>query len=164
MGHSEIINVRDTWKIRLESGIICDYIEALKGLSMLRKEPLQVENINSLLELLVRGVLLPNMENEWIDDFKRNFSDMVIDVLTGLSQNEGHRLSDKQKLRIADILFSHDYLSEEALFLKCSVLLHAGKKGSAKNVYDNFCKEHVNFLKTPYKYSFSDVLLRKNFS
>jgi two-component SAPR family response regulator len=164
MNRSEIVNVQGSWKINPGPGVICDYTEALKALHQFQKEPHQTENIHSLLGLLQRGVLLPNIENEWIDGFKRNFSDKVIDVLTGLSQSKSHHLDDKQKLQMADILFSHDYLSEEALFLKCSVLIYAGKKGSAKDVYNNFCKEHFNFLKMPYKYSLSDVLFRKNFN
>ena len=159
IGHSEIVNA-NTWKIRLGERVTCDYKEALKGLSDIQKMP---ENINALLDLLERGSLLPDIENDWIDGFKLYFSDRVIDALTELSQNGNWPLDDNQKLRIANILFLHDYLSEEALFLKCSVLFYSGKKGSAQNVYSNFCKEHFNLLKTPYKYSLSDVLSKKPF-
>jgi two-component SAPR family response regulator len=159
IGHSEIVNV-NTWKIRLGKDVTCDYKEALKELSNIRKMP---ENINALLDLLEQGSLLPEIENDWIDGFKQYFSDRVIDVLTGLSQSGSLPLDDSQKFRMANILFLHDYLSEEALFLKCSVLFYSGKKGSAQNVYSNFCKEHFNLLKTPYKYSLSDVLSKKPF-
>ena len=162
LNHSEIVNLNGAWKIRLSDGIVCDYTESIERLSHIRREPQQTETLPALLDLLSRGILLPDIENEWIDSFKCYFSDMVIDVLTGLVQNDSYQLDDKQKLRIADILFSHDYLSEEALFLKCSILLQDGKKGSAKNIFNNFCKAHLDFLGTPYKYSFSDVLLRKN--
>lgn len=54
-------------------------------------------------------------------------------------------------LRIADILFLHDPLSEEALVAKCSVLFAQGKKGIVKSVYDRFCKEYKDSLGEEYK-------------
>ena len=45
-------------------------------------------------------------------------------------------------IRLADIMFLHDPLNEEALAAKCTVLSAQGKKGIARNVYDRFCKEY----------------------
>ena len=118
--------------------------------------------INKLVELLLKGVFLPNTEADWIDNFKSDFSNLTIDTLTSLSSDGYEKLSDELKLKIADILFLHDYINEEALYLKCSIFFNSGKKGIAKGIYDNFCKEYLNLLGSKYKYSLSDVISRKN--
>ena len=164
VGDIEIISMLNFWKIQLKDGILCDYIEAVKTLDLIKNQDTQIETskINKLLEILNRGVLLPEIEIEWMDDFKRNFSNQVIDILTEISQNEDYQLSDKLKLKIADILFMHDYLNEEALYLRCSIFINSGKKGIARNVYENFYKEYSDLLGSKYMYSLSDVLNRKN--
>lgn len=43
-------------------------------------------------------------------------------------------------IRLADIMFLHDPLNEEALAAKCAVLSAQGKKGIARNLYDRFAK------------------------
>jgi two-component SAPR family response regulator len=163
VGQIEIIYTDGVWNITWGENIFCDYLESLKLLSRIRDRKLpEITDIYKLLEILHRGSLLPNTELEWVDDYKRDFSNFVIDVLTELSQNADIPLSDDSKLKIADILFMHDYLSEEALYLKCSIYVNSGKKGIAKNVYESFAKEHFTLLGTKYKKQLSEVISRGN--
>lgn len=62
-----------------------------------------------------------------------------------------YRENHDMVLRLTDILFLHDPLSEEALTAKCSILFIQGKKGIAKSVYDRFCKEYRDSLGEEYK-------------
>lgn len=163
VGNAEIINQNGFWSIKLNEGIMCDYTEAMRLFGIIKENasPDQT-NIDRLLELLLRGVLLPNTEADWVDGFKSDFSNMTIDILTELSQSNYYKLTDDLKLKIADTLFLHDYINEEALYLKCSILFNSGKKGIAKSIYDNFCKEYYNLLGSKYKYSLTDVISRNN--
>lgn len=162
VGNAEIINQNGFWTIKLHD-INCDYTEAMGFFSKIEKtEHLTPNEISSLLELLLRGVLLPNTEEDWTDSFKSDFSNQTIDVLTFLSGNESYKFADDMKLKIADTLFLHDYVNEEALYLKCSILYNSGKKGIAKTVYDNFRKEYEMLLGVDYKYTLQDVISRKN--
>jgi hypothetical protein len=61
-------------------------------------------------------------------------------------------------MKIADALFLHDPVNEEALSIKCSILYHSGKKGIANSVYTNFCKEHYHLLGIAYKHPLSDII------
>jgi len=163
VGNAEIINQNGFWSIHLHEDIHCDYIEAMHLFSKIREvEHINVNEVNCLLELLLRGVLLPNTEMDWTDGFKSDFSNLTIDILTFLSREEHYNLSDEMKLKIADTIFLHDYVNEEALFLKCSILYKSGKKGIAKTVYDNFRKEYELLLGVEYKHSLQDVINRKN--
>jgi len=165
VGKIEIINENTSWIINWDTEVNCDYIETLNLFSLIKEHNFSNnEEIIKLLELLERGALLPNNEMEWVDSFKSDFSNQIIDILTELSQNIEYVSNDAVKLKIAEILFLHDYLNEEALHLKCSVFINYGKKGIAKNIYETFCKEYLSLLGVKYNWSFSDVINRKNFT
>lgn len=162
VGDAEIINQNGFWSVNLND-VVCDYVEAMHIFSDIKEDNISGQDVDHLLELLLRGVLLPNTEADWIDGFKSDFSNMTIDILTGLSQgNYNNKLTDDIKLKIADTLFLHDFINEEALYLKCSIFFNSGKKGIAKTIYDNFNKEYFNLLGIKYKYSLTDVIDRKN--
>lgn len=155
----EIMNKNGAWMIQFGEGVTCDYVEAMKYFSEITQESSQSQDyLNRLLELLLRGVLLPNIETEWVDNFKSDFSSLTIDLLKRLLCDKQRRFTDDFKLRIADTIFLHDLINEEALHIKCSILYHSGKRGLAKNVYNNFCKEYHNLLDADYKRSLSDVI------
>ncbi|WP_029905177.1 hypothetical protein [Prevotella sp. 10(H)] len=163
VGSAEIINQNGFWTIKFGEDIICDYTEAVQLFTAIKDRDTQDQtDLDKLLELLLRGVLLPNTEADWVDGFKSDFSNLTIDILTELSQSDYYKLTDDLKLKIADTLFLHDYINEVALYLKCSIYFNSGKKGIAKTVYDNFNKEYSNLLGTKYKYSLTDVVEGKN--
>ncbi len=154
VGDIRIQNQNGFWNIQFEDGTVCDYLEALK---LFREGNSQ--NLDKLLELLLRGIMLPNMETDWIDTFKNDFSNTTIDLLSRLLKRED--ISDVLKLKIADTLFQHDYINEEALCVKCNILCKQGKKGLAKIVYDAFCKEYQASMGAEYKYSLMEVIARE---
>ncbi|WP_321335446.1 hypothetical protein [uncultured Bacteroides sp.] len=160
IGDIEIINQNSFWSIKFGKDLICDYKEAMQYYTTIKENhTYDEEAFNKLLELLLRGTLLPNTEIDWIDKFKSDFSNMTIDTLCSLLRKEN--TSNDFKLKIADTIFQHDYINEEALCIKCSILCESGKKGLAKNLYDNFCKEYLNSLGTEYRHSLSDVINMK---
>lgn len=158
----EMMNKNGSWMIRFGEGITCDYMEAMKYfIEITQESTLNQTSLNRLLELLLRGILLPNIETEWADNFKSDFSSLTIDVLNRLLNDTTRNLENDFKLRIADTIFLHDYINEEALYIKCSILYQSGKRGLAKNIYDNFCKEYKNLLDTDYQLSLTEVVNQK---
>ncbi len=151
VGDIKILNQNSFWSIQFEDGTLCDYLEALR---LYRENNSQ--NLERLLELLLSGVMLPNMEIDWIDTFKNEFSNNTIDLLYRLLKRED--LSETLRLKIADTMFQHDYINEEALCVKCRILCQQGKKGLAKTVYDTFCKEYYSSMGTEYKYSLMEII------
>jgi len=163
VGDTKIITKNNYWTIEFDKSITCDYTEAMHLFREIKKEPMPEDQtrINKLLELLLRGVLLPNTEIDWLDNFKSDFSNMTIDFLAQLALNGNSQLNGELKLKIADTIFLHDSMNEEALNIKCSTLFNSGKKGIAQKVYKNFCNEYHNSLGITYKYSLPDVIDRK---
>ncbi len=151
VGNVRIVNQNGFWNIQFEDGTICDYLKALR----LYQEN-DRQNLEKLIELLLHGSMLPNTEIDWIDPFKNDFSNTTIDLLSRLLKQE--ELSDAFRLKIADTLFQHDYINEEALQIKCSILCRQGKKGLAKTVYDSFCKEYTASLGTEYPVALMDLI------
>lgn len=155
IGDVKIINQKGFWSICFEEGTKCDYIEAQR---LFTEQAGNHDSLEKLVELLLRGVMLPNVEEDWVDSFKNDFSNRTIDFLTGLLRNPD--LSDAFLLRIADTLFQHDFINEEALRVKCSILYKQGKKGLAKTVYDAFCKDYQSSLETSFPTSMLDLINR----
>jgi DNA-binding SARP family transcriptional activator len=155
IGDVKIVNQKGFWSICFEESTKCDYIEAQR---LFTEQPRSQETLEKLVELLLRGVMLPNVEEDWVDSFKNDFSNMTIDFLTGLLRNSD--LSDAFLLRIADTLFQHDFINEEALKVKCSILYKQGKKGLAKTVYDAFCKDYQSSLGTSFPTSMLNLINR----
>lgn len=151
VGDIKILNQNSFWSIQFEGDTICDYLEALR-----LYEKNDSQELEKLIELLLRGMMLPNVEADWIDMFKNDFSNATIDLLCRLLKQED--LLDSLKLKIADTLFQHDYINEEALRMKCRILCQQGKKGLAKTVYDAFCKEYATSMGTEYKYSLMEII------
>ncbi|MDL2213809.1 hypothetical protein LJC21_01690 [Bacteroides sp. OttesenSCG-928-E20] len=159
IGQIEILSEGGFWSIKFGEDVTCDYVEAMNYLKNLKKEELlSEEEYYKLLELLLRGTLLPNTEIDWIDRFKSDFSNLTIDTLSSLLTEQENELSNNLKFRIAETLFQHDFINEAALHIKCKILSESGKMGLAKAFYDSYCKEYLNLLGTEYKHSLSDVI------
>lgn len=137
--------------ISFGEGTTCDYLEAMRLF-----EDNSNENIDRLLELLLNGMVLPNVENDIVDTFKSAFSDRTLDLFSALLKQPG--LSANQKLKIADTLFQHDFINEDALIAKCRIRHAQGRTGLAQATYAAFCKEYKSIIGSDYPNSLSDIL------
>ena len=152
VGDVEIISDMGFLCIRWGEGVFCDYrmaLECIRQFKEKNEEHGDDKLLNQILEILLYGPLLSNTIVDWLDEFKDSYSSLSIDLLRNLLNVQ--RNNYDTVLRIADILFLHDPLSEEALVAKCSVLFAQGKKGIVKSVYDRFCKEYKDSLGEEYK-------------
>ena len=152
VGDIRIQNQNKLWSIAFEGGAQCDYLEALR----LFREGTGEEDVDRLLELLLKGQMLPNTELDWIDSYKSAFSNATIDFLCRQLQRED--LHDKTRLQAANTIFQHDFLNEDALQAKVRILCKENKPGLAKSIYDNFCKEYHKSLGIDYGVAFKDIL------
>lgn len=137
--------------IRFGEGTICDYIEA-KSLIQ-ENDP---KNLDRLIELLCHGMMIPNMEFEYIDTFKSEFSNEAIEILTTLIHDREIPLKDKVK--IADVIFQHDIINEDALCVKCKALHMQGRIGLAQNTYSSFRKEYRSLMGSEYPHTLNEIL------
>ena len=105
VGDIRIQNQNKLWSIAFEGDTQCDYLEALR----LFREGTGEEDVDRLLELLLKGQMLPNTELDWIDEYKSAFSNATIDFLCRQLRRED--LTDKAILQAANTIFQHDFTS-----------------------------------------------------
>lgn len=159
VGDIEIINDVGFLRIKFGEDVFCDYLAGCDCVNEFKQysEKRDKEVLYKILEILLYGPLLPNTITDWLDDFKASYSTQSIDLLNDLLAAERQGGDSDLILRIADVMFLHDPLNEEALIAKCRVLCAAGKKGIAKNVYDKFAKEYKEMMGEDYKTPFSEL-------
>lgn len=147
------------WTVEFGNDIYCDYYEALILIRKIKEsKELNINDIKRLLSIVSEGELLPNMQIDWADTFKSDFSNDFVDLILSLIAQKDARFSDALYLDMANTIFIHDPLNEDALRLKCSILVKMGKNGLAKNTYTAFVKEYAAWFATNYKYSFDQII------
>jgi DNA-binding SARP family transcriptional activator len=157
VGQIEILNDKSFYSIKCGPDVFIDYNEALKQIQNMQTTNKDGEQLNKTLELLLYGPLLPNTLYEWLDDFKESYSSLSITLLTNLLSSKLETKNYDLALRIADTIFLHDPLNEEALSAKCVALCEKRMKGMALNAYEKFCKEYSESLGEEYKISFTNI-------
>ena len=96
------------------------------------------------------------MLRRFVAPVKSDFSNKTLDLLSSLLNQED--LSDTLKMKIADTLFQHDFINEDALRIKCRLLHKQGRTGVAQSVYASFCKEYKSLMDSDYPHSLVDIL------
>jgi DNA-binding SARP family transcriptional activator len=155
IGDIVIENTNSYVRMTLPDTIFCDYQTAYR---ILNSGKLDRHKVEILIKYVRRGSLLPNMQTAWLDTFKSEISNRIIDELLAYSSELDLYRDDKMLLDIADSIFNYDTINQEAMVLKCSVLNKKGKHSLAKNWYDHFAKEYMNLYGENYPKTFEEVV------
>ena len=151
VGDIKIVVEADRWKIDLGEEVFCDYRFITRVLNA-KQAAIPV----SIIPIVGSGNILPGMEAEWLDHFKSDLSNKLIDVL--LSLNRQDKLSDDLKIQLADAIFNFDIINREALFIKCNALNNSGKHALARNCYESFIKEYTHMYNENFEVSFDKII------
>ncbi|MGS2740068.1 LamG domain-containing protein [Sinomicrobium sp. M5D2P17] len=133
----------DIWKIDRRIPVFSEHKEIMPG----------KEDILKWADMVSRGPILPQTELEWIDAFKSDYANTVLDVLVPCMENPD-RFTDEEELRIIRAILTTDPLYEPAVRQKVSILVRGGKHTLAKKVIDNYRKLYENFYGEMYKPDF----------
>jgi DNA-binding SARP family transcriptional activator len=143
-------------QLAISDNVVCDYHIVSKILA--NESVTDAAMIEVLLKYVKRGNLLPNIQTAWLDNFKSDISNKIIDVLLEYSQKLDVTKDDRVLLEIADAIFNYDTINQEALVIKCSVLNKKGKYSLAKTWYDHFAKEYKTLYSERYPKTFDEVI------
>ena len=155
VGDIELINQNNYWSVNIGKDVFCDYKNVMFLIDQVKKQHNSaVELVNELVCIASRGVLLPNLQEEWIDAFKGDYTNSVIETLTSLLQNKEIKNDQILVLRISDAILKHDSIDEDIAKIKVSTLFNLGKKSQAKQCFDKFTEDYKNFMGVAYKESF----------
>lgn len=129
------------WKIEIDRhDIFIDYQQYLNIVS--DKNKLDKQKITQLTQITQRGNFLSNIEYEWLDAFKSEVSNEIIDSY--LQFADSVKIADDPEflIKLANDIFYFDPANEEAMVLKCKTLSYLGKHSLAKTTFENFNKEY----------------------
>ena len=143
------------WKFGFDSNHLhIDYYEYLQLVR--RSEELKRLDMERLLAMVENRPFLNNTHAEWLDPFKSEVSNEIIDTfLKYINQS-----SDDPEflLHLTNCIFVFDTVSEEALKLQCRLLIKQGKHSLAKSSYDRYVSEYKHLYDEDFRLSFNQVI------
>lgn len=145
------------WKLNFDAQ--STYIDYKKYVAVIKnKKKLNKQDILDLAEITKRGSFLPNVNYEWMDSFKGEISNEIIDVYLYFAHSVTIQGDAELLVELANYIFYFDSVNEEAMTIKCKALAHLGKHTQAKTAYENFCKEYRLLYNADFDKGFNDVL------
>ncbi len=144
------------WKVEFGNDIIhSDYDEfiRIKQLAQPNKQ-----DIIKLIQITQKGGLLQNLSYDWLDSFKADVSNQIIDLFNNFNESGIANDDWELSIKIADTMFLFDPVNEDALSLKCLMLSKIGKHSLAKNTYNQFIKEYKILYNEDYGLSFNEII------
>ena len=145
------------WKIKYDPKILKnDYFEALQITRT--KKGLSKKQIKHLIKITKKGPFLLNLNYEWLDSFKSDISDKIVDTLLNFGENFTIEDGPDFMINLADSIFNFDPINEEAMFFKCKAQYIMGKHSLAESTFKKFVKEYEILYGQKYQHSFVEVL------
>ena len=122
------------------------------------KATLTKQTIGELGEITKRGSFLLNTEYNWLDEFKSDISNKIIN--TFLQYAEKLSISDDPEflIQLTNYIFYYDPVNEEAIVMKCKALALMGKHTLAKNAFEKFARDYKTIYGEDYRQSFSAIM------
>jgi two-component SAPR family response regulator len=159
VGQVDISGENSYWHLELQPSVFCDYSMLLQVCREVEEsKDTDPEALETLIGLASLGKLLPNIQADWIDAYKSDFSIRLIEHLMRISDYESVRENPQMLFRIAEAILIHDNLDEDAIRIKCTALVRMGKKNQAKQVYETFVEEFRKALDSEPDFDLGDIL------
>ena len=123
-----------------------------------KKKEINKKHIKHLIKITKKGSFLLNLNYEWLDSFKSDISDRIVDTLVNFGESFTIEEEPDFMINLADSVFNFDSINEEAMFFKCKAQNLMGKHSNAESTYKKFIKEYEILYGQKYKHPFVDVL------
>jgi DNA-binding SARP family transcriptional activator len=159
VGRVDISGENSYWHLELQPSVFCDYSMLLQVCREVEESrDTDPEALDTLVKLASLGKLLPNIQTDWIDAYKSEFSIRLIEHLMRISGYKSVRENPQMLFRIAEAILIHDNLDEDAIRIKCTALVQMGKKNQARQVYESFVEEFRKALDSDPDFELTDIL------
>ena len=157
MKHCQVSKETGYWKINIDFNHLrfdySDYLSLVGDKRMLNKG-----EITRLISITKRGSFLADMDYEWLDIFKSEISNEIVDAY--LRYAGAVKIADDAEflVQVANYIFYFDPVNEEAMIIKCKALAHLGKHSLAKATFENFAKEYSRIYGEEFHKDMPEVL------
>ncbi len=149
----ELLYNNKQWLMKIGDSVFIDYNEVLKILSSDKKY-----HPSKLISLLSRGTLLPDIECDWLDEYRLELMRRLDDYLQQFFQQNNIRKQPETAYDLATQIKKFDSLNETALAIQINSQISLGNHSLAKKCYDAFAKEYEILYDTEYEKSFQDFI------
>lgn len=157
MKYCQVSKETGYWRIKIDYGQIqVDYTHYLSLIG--NRKLLDKQSIVELAGITKRGNFLSNVEYEWLDTFKSEISNEIVDAY--LRYAASVKIPDDAEflVKLANYVFYFDPVNEEAMILKCKALAHLGKHSLAKSTFENFAREYNRIYGEDFRKDMPEVL------
>ena len=158
-GNITLLNENSYWYLKIGKDVTCDYYSVMNLLKKLKQESLfDIKLLEQIIDLASAGMLLPNTNTEWVDDFKSGYSTMLLDLLLRATNQPDIQKDPRLLVKISDIMLLHDNINDDAIRMKCRALYQLGQKGQSKHSFDKFYAEYIHLLNTKPDFEYEDII------
>lgn len=147
----------ERWGLVFSQYIYCDFLHYYHLKSQCQNKP-SIQMMQELIGLLKRGILLPNMQLEWLDSDKSEFINDVLDTVMRLTNDLDLKNDSELILQIAQVILIFDDLNDQGLELQIKALVNLGKHGVAKIAFDRFQEKYKSVFDENHEKSFQDLI------
>jgi len=157
VGNMQIICENNFWMI--DSLVYSDYEQVMNTVSIIQtNNEWDKEMLRQMLQIAKKGKLLPLFENEWLDKYQTEYSNILIECLSKVVALPAINNDWSLLLDIADVILIQDSLEESGIKLKCKALLNLGRKRQAYQCYRKYVEEHIQFVAASPELTFEKIL------
>ncbi len=146
------------WKIIVDEKLSSDYDFIL---NVIKNNTADDDKLLKLIQIVDAGLLLPEIESPWLDEFKSAFNYKLSDYLTKKLAEKINENDDEMISRIFFTLERTDPLDEGILQKRCRYYIDKEHVLLARNTFQKFKADYNEMLGIEYPHSFNELLTEK---
>jgi two-component SAPR family response regulator len=122
------------------------------------RKKLDSDAILNLSVIVQQGNFLSACEYEWLDNFKSEISNDIINLYLAYIQLPQYHKDPEFLIETANYILNIDPVNEDAMSLKCWSFVALGKHSLAKSTFENFEKAYKLMYNQSFEKTFSSIL------
>jgi len=142
------------WKTEFSNGFFCDYLEAF-SLLKIKSHP-SPEVLQQFFDFVKKGVFLHEIQWEWLDEFKGNVANEIIDVLLHYASLLREKEDSALLKAIAERILAVDDVNEKALQIVVKQLINSNNQNQARFRFNQFRQTYSQAYGQEYNRSFEE--------
>lgn len=152
----EILFHIDCWTIKFSKGIYCDYVEALSLLTSNNDH--HADYYFKFYKIIRAGEAFQGESHEWLDDYKGNIGNNVVDTLIKFINNLEIERDHELILKLAERVLMTDPVNDKALSYKIKCLVLENNMNTARYTYSKFASLYHELYNEELNLNFEDYL------
>ena len=152
-----LVFTNDNFLFTIENNFFCDYFLICNEVeNIMTGDSKQVDKYDNL---IARGPLLAEMNEQWLDNIKQSYDERLIEVLLPKLEKLYKEKNFKQLLELSKIILNIDPFNDTAFKYELKVSRILKGIEYSKKIYDQFSQEYFKSLGEDYPLSFNKIIL-----